>query len=422
MIMIKHTLRVSIIIAFLTISTLGLSSLVTTSNLSQQNTRSVSIVTGSRGYLGRQIIHELLENPIRSNKNDDHDSDSEVDSSDSESDNNNTADEVICLVRETHVKEEELYWKTIMEDGDNINTNTCLKVMPYDMLDGGTTLSEALEYTFNGNDKTDVNCCVYHVASIFSPRDDHDAMASENVKGTIDLMNTIVKVNTPMEHSNNNIRVVLTSSTAAVRGGNQKPLNNKWYTHMDWNTESEQGKNWGNSYQWSKAESEKKAWEIAKSHGVSMVSICPSFIFGPPKKGQTSSSYSIQLVNSWVMGDAPVQSRLCVDIRDVAKAHRLAGTLPIAIGERLIVSSEARISSQKTSDEFQCIAKENGFDPDKIHPDTNFDGGAIKIGEKEVDSVDRLRDILGLTCRPVEETMRDMARTLFEMKKASTDP
>ena len=37
-------------------------------------------------------------------------------------------------------------------------------------------------------------------------------------------------------------------------------------------------------------------------------------------------------------------------------------------------------------------------------------------GEKEVDSEQRLKDILGLTCRPVEETMRDMARTLFKIQ------
>ena len=40
------------------------------------------------------------------------------------------------------------------------------------------------------------------------------------------------------------------------------------------------------------------------------------------------------------------------------------------------------------------------------------------IGDKEVDAEDRLQEILGLKIRKVEETMSDMARTLFEMRKA----
>ena len=215
---------------------------------------------------------------------------------------------------------------------------------------------------------------MYHVASIFSPTDDHYGMAMKNVKGTEDLIHTIANL-APLEIT----RVVLTSSSAAVRGTKQEPLNGKYYTYKGWNTKSELGKNWGSSYQWSKAASEKKAWEIAQKNGISMVSICPSFIFGPPN-GQTSSSYSIQIVKSWIFGEQPVQSRLCVDIRDVAKAHRLAGTSTQAIGQRFIVSSEALIPSEKIDDKFRQIAKETGFEKisDDIHADTQFD---VKIGK-----------------------------------------
>lgn len=37
-------------------------------------------------------------------------------------------------------------------------------------------------------------------------------------------------------------------------------------------------------------------------------------------------------------------------------------------------------------------------------------------GDKEVEAEERLGNILGLKCRSVEDTMRDMARTLFEME------
>ncbi len=372
--------------------------------------RSVSIVTGSRGYLGRQMIHELLQH--YNNSDDAKDKGGEK----------LQQNEVICLVREKNVQDEQMYWDNIINSCESYDDKAAaLKVLPYDMLDGGETFSKALNYAFQNNHDNDNNlqlsCCVYHIASIFTPTEDHYQMALDNVNGAEDLMNAIVKSISDDNTLLSNLRVVLTSSTAAVRGPNQTPINGKWYTHKDWNTASEHGKNWGNSYQWSKAESERRAWDIAKENGIEMVSMCPSFIFGPPN-GELSSSYSIEIVDSWIKGKSPVQSRLCVDIRDVAKAHRLAGTLPHAAGERFIVSSEARLTSQKAAAIFQEVAKETGFDPDAIHPDTSFDGGAIAIGDKEVEAEERLRDLLGLECRSVEDTMRDMARTLFEMDKA----
>jgi cinnamoyl-CoA reductase len=88
------------------------------------------------------------------------------------------------------------------------------------------------------------------------------------------------------------------------------------------------------SYQWSKAESEKQAWEISKELGVPMVSLCPSFVFGPPFSKEMTSSFSTELVGKWIQGQSEVQSRLFVDIRDLAKAHVAAGTLPEAVGKR----------------------------------------------------------------------------------------
>ena len=385
-------LQIITLVNFTITSSLGLAtpSPNTITPQQRQQGKSVSIVTGSRGYLGRQIIHQILDDCSNSNNNNNN--------------NDSTENEILCLVREKNVQDEQSYWDKVTagmtslggggdDDDDDDDSIISIKVMPYDMLDGGMTVTKALEHAFkceDGDDDDDtdnaIKCCVYHVASIFTPTEDHYTMALQNVKGTEDLMNAIVKHASSSSSSLlKNIRVVITSSTAAVRGPNQEPLNGKFYTYKDWNTASEHGKNWGHSYQWSKAESERKAWDIANEHGLSMTSMCPSFIFGPPN-GETSSSYSIEIVDSWITGRASVQSRLCVDIRDVAKAHCLAGTLEKAVGERIIISSEARISSQKTADEFQRIARETGFDADKIHPDTNFDGGAIAIGKSKVET------------------------------------
>jgi nucleoside-diphosphate-sugar epimerase len=236
------------------------------------------------------------------------------------------------------------------------------------------------------------------------------------------------------------LRMVLTSSMAAVRATNQPPINGKYYTHKDWNTLSTlDEKNWGSCYQWSKMESERQVLQLAQDRAdgsIEFVALCPSFIFGPPpphpssldrgNESRGSSSYSIELVKKWLSGESEVQSRLCVDVRDVALAHVQAGTIDLsqlatdsANCHRYILSTEERLSSEKVADALKnAIRKTNvsqqQYDLDtKIRCDTVFDGGAIKIGEKEVDATNRLKD-LGVVCRSVEETMEGMATCLLD--------
>lgn len=334
--------------------------------------RRASIVTGANGYVGREIVHELIKDPSQ--------------------------EHIICLVRPGRISQEEAYWN---------GKSSSIKVMPYDMLDEGTTLQNALACA----NKDSTECCVYHVASVFGPTEDHVATARDNVKGTEMVVKCIAKYP--------NCRLVLTSSMAAVRGTGQVPLNGKVYTYKDWNTSSELGDNWGSSYQWSKMESERRAWDLAKELNVPMVSLCPSFVFGPPSDDKSSSkSYSITLVSQWVQGESPVQSRLCVDVRDVARAHVAAGTLSSAVGNRYILSAEARIPSKEAAEALKRVAQETGLgDPSKITYDSAFSGGAIKIGQQEVKALDRLKsDLGGLELIPVEQTMADMGRSLLKMK------
>lgn len=351
------------------------------------------VVTGASGYLGREIVNTIINE---------------------ERDEGSTSiSEVICLVRGSRVKEEKSYW------GSKSNTIQ-VKVMPYDMLDGGTSIQNALSSVFDSdgeedssNDASDIECCILHVASVFSLCDDHETMAHNNVKGAKDLMNAVANLGVKQKDQ---IRVILTSSMAGVRAGGQIPLNGKYYTHEDWNGESELGASWGASYQWSKAASEKVAWDIAKESGIQFTSLNPSFIFGPPSNRETSASFSIETVSKWIKGESPVQSRLCVDVRDVARAHFLASRTKKTVNERIIISREARISSEIIAEELKKLAIELGIgEPDKIHPDTAFDGGLIKIGDREVACDERMADLLdGFKCRPVEETMRDMAKVLLE--------
>jgi len=327
----------------------------------------LSVVTGANGYVGRAIVHHLLDEGHST---------------------------IICLVRPARVAEEDNYWRTAKKISCDV------KVLPYDMLDGGCSLSAALKCA------DDSDCCVYHTASVFGPTENHAQTALDNVKGTEDVVNTVAKFPS--------CKLVLTSSMAAVRASGQTPKNGKFYSYQDWNTVSKLGENWGQSYQWSKAESERRAWALAKEKGVQMVSICPSFVFGPPSDDKMTNSFSITLVRQWVLGKSPVQSRLCVDVRDVAAAHVIAGRQPVD-GNRYIVSSERRIPSETMAQSLKKVARELGIgDADSISCDTEFEGGAIKIGEKEVDAEDRLKaDLCGLVCRPVDVTMASMGESLL---------
>jgi nucleoside-diphosphate-sugar epimerase len=338
---------------------------------------STFVITGASGYLGREIVNTLL-------------TDTEEEEEEAQ---------IRCLVRPSRVEDEIHYWGTHYP-----KVSHRIKVYEYDMIDGGNTLKNALKHT-------DEDTCVFHVASVFTPNENHKQMALDNVKGTEDC---IIAVSEACPKA----RVILTSSMAAVRCSNQVPKNGKYYTHEDWNTGSKLGVNWGASYQWSKAFSEKRAWELSKERNIPFTSLNPSFIFGPPSLPQASDSFSISTVSDWVFGKTPVQSRLCVDVRDVAKAHVLAAKERKTIGERIIISREARIPSVVMAEKIKQIAIETGIsDPGKVHADTVFDGGIMKIGQKEVDCEERMKFFLnGFCARSVEETIADMTKVLLERK------
>eukprot|EP00537_Pseudo-nitzschia_pungens_P007020 CAMPEP_0172356010 /NCGR_PEP_ID=MMETSP1060-20121228/346_1 /TAXON_ID=37318 /ORGANISM="Pseudo-nitzschia pungens, Strain cf. cingulata" /LENGTH=400 /DNA_ID=CAMNT_0013075889 /DNA_START=249 /DNA_END=1451 /DNA_ORIENTATION=+ len=368
--------------------------------LSKSLPRRVSIVTGANGYVGREVVSALL----KSNSGEEEEEEEEED----------CRDEILCLVRSKRVESETEYWKRF----GSSSASPTVKVLPYDMLDGGKTITEALEYAARKDaSEDDKSICVYHIASVFGPSEDHIKTANDNVRGTKDLVEAVGKCS-----QKDRCRLVVTSSMAAVRGSGQTPANGEYYTHEDWNTQSKlEDNNWASSYQWSKMQAEKIAWEIANELKIPMSTICPPFVFGPPTSSgdenhptALTNSYSFTIFGKWVRGESPVQSRLCVDVRDVARAHVLAASRPEAIGKRIIVSTEARIPSGEMAEILGAVCAESGLgDPSKVTFDGDFKGGAIPIGTKEVDSTGRLKDILGLTLTPVQDTVRDMGRSML---------
>lgn len=205
-------------------------------------------------------------------------------------------------------------------------------------------------------------------------------------------------------------RLVFSSSMAAVRGAGQTPLRES-YSAADWNTVSRRdGPNF-EPYQFSKAESERRAWELTRRLGGEMVSLCPSMIFGPPRGG--CRGFSVDMVQAWLDGESPVQSRLAVDVRDCAQAHVNAATLPSAAGQRYITSCEARVPAAECRDALRSSLLGMGLADAaaRLSADEAFDGGAVPIGEREVLAAADMAE-LGVACRPATETLSDMVAAL----------
>ena len=116
---------------------------------------------------------------------------------------------------------------------------------------------------------------VLHAASVFRKCED---MEVDLVQPNIALAETMV-----CACAAHGARLVLTSSMAAVRGTGQAPLRGEFYTTEDWNVVSQRDGPGFEPYQFSKAESERRAWELSRRLGGEMVSLCPSMIFGPPR-------------------------------------------------------------------------------------------------------------------------------------------
>jgi nucleoside-diphosphate-sugar epimerase len=375
----------------------------------------VSFVTGANGYLGRVIVHEIVSSC----------------SSSRSVDNSCHDDCVVCLVRPSRVSSEQAYWDHLVDQIKETNGNVVrVCVRPYDMLDSGKAFEAALQEQLQTTNDPQ-NICLYHVASVFGPTENHVQTALDNVKGTTDLIECLAKA---VEGRADTCQFILTSSMAAVRGTGQIPKNDLYYTTDDWNTISQLDENnsWGTSYQWSKTESERRAWECCRRYEIPMISICPSFVFGPPAMSilnkskaaemSGSESFSMQLVRQWLVGKSPVQSRLFVDVRDVAQAHVAAAQRMSQVkNKRWIVSQETRIPSEVIAEWLRSVCRATRVsDPDKIHFDADFQGGAIPIGQKEVDAALVLEEHLGVSLRPVKETIMEMAQLLLGDKQHST--
>lgn len=182
---------------------------------------------------------------------------------------------------------------------------------------------------------------VMHVASPFPdmttrtvPEEDLLVPAKE---GTLRVLKAVAEQNGAVK------RVVLTSSFAAVFGETAADPNKK-YNEEDW-TDSESPTL--DPYTKSKTVAEKTAWDYIKElpdeQKFELAVVNPTLIMGPPlmeaHRSATSVNIMASIVNKTYPGVPKVQFPVC-DVRDVARAHVKALTVPEAAGNRHIILTD----------------------------------------------------------------------------------
>lgn len=178
---------------------------------------------------------------------------------------------------------------------------------------------------------------VFHTASPFvisGISDPQKQLVDPAVNGTRNVLDSVARCASVR-------RVVLTSSCASIYGDNIDLLAvpGGVYTEAQWNSSSSLQHQ---PYSYSKVEAERAAWAMAKAQSRwDLLTINPGLVLGPSLT-RASDSTSMDVIKQFTDGrlalGAPDLEFAVVDVRDVARAHILAGYTPGASGRHITVS------------------------------------------------------------------------------------
>lgn len=175
---------------------------------------------------------------------------------------------------------------------------------------------------------------VLHVASPFpsSQPKDENILIGPAVDGTLRVLRAAVAAGVQ--------RFVQTSSTVAMMYGHPRERTAP-YTEADWTNLDDPGVT---AYAKSKTLAERAARDLVdKDHpGLHYASVNPGFVLGPALDRDVGAS--AEIVQMFLKGKYPACPRIsfpCVDVRDVAKMHRLALETDAPSGGRYLAVSES---------------------------------------------------------------------------------
>lgn len=221
-------------------------------------------------------------------------------------------------------------------------------------------------------------------------------------------------------------RVVMTSSTAAIRNGDDDTHTGP-YTEEEWTDPDRPGLS---PYPRSKTIAERAAWDLVDQSGDRdrLAVVNPSAILGPVQGDEMS--FSLQIIQRMLKGmpGVPELGFGFVDVRDVADIHIRAMTAPEAGGQRFIASgpflwlSEVSRILRDGLPEAAAKAPTRKVPKPVVRLMGIFDPGIRSIvgdiGHRTDYSAAKAETVLGWRSRPIEETIIDCANSLIAKEKA----
>jgi dihydroflavonol-4-reductase len=214
-------------------------------------------------------------------------------------------------------------------------------------------------------------------------------------------------------------RVVLTSSVAAIRGGNEgRALDESVWTDLSSPDLT--------PYVQSKTIAEQTAWGLAGERNARerLAAVNPTVIIGPTLSADTSAS--LEVIQRLLKG-MPAMPRLgfgFVDVRDVADLEIRAMTAPEAGGERFVANTKWLWMSDVAEVLRERLGERASKVPSRIAPDllvramALFDGGIrsfkSSLGKRTEYRTTKAQDLLGWSPRPIEDTIAETAESLID--------
>ncbi|KIJ53250.1 hypothetical protein M422DRAFT_222631 [Sphaerobolus stellatus SS14] len=250
---------------------------------------------------------------------------------------------------------------------------------------------------------------------------DPDELIKPAVDGTLSILKSILKYGKDVR------RVIITSSIASIfRFVNIPPK----FTEKDWNEISvkifeEEGRNAPgvDVYRASKTLAERAAWKFVEDNKAEikwdLVTLHPPMVYGPIINQVSSlsklSTTPLQFYKV-ITGQSPIDNtprvHNWVDVRDVAEAHVKALVVNEAGGQRFIIS-EGNFIWQDFLDAIHAPP------PDPLFENVPVGEPGAGKGYKHDITLDttKAREVLGMKFRTVEESGKEIARSLLGLAK-----
>lgn len=249
------------------------------------------------------------------------------------------------------------------------------------------------------------------------------------IKGTQNVIDSI--------NRNESVRrLVYTSSMAAVSGQKAASVDPGYeWTENDWSSDGVPEERWHhprNSYARSKVDTEHLINDAAKASGRwDAVTMCPAMICGPilfkAQVGQWIEQIGRLANNESTNWPSPFDMYYnIIDVRDLAKAHRLAAEIDIDHastegGPRYLMHGSGGRSHLLLSEEVTGIIKDHfpAFELGNPQAVSSREGQSQPEGKPAapatINDCKKAKQVLGATIRPVDDTIRAVVETSIEL-------